>query len=132
MPVKALSLTIALFLGLAGDASADDPVVGVWQAPPDGKGQIGHIEITHCRDRLCGTIIRAFAPDGREIVTPNVGRRIVWDMRAQGAGRYGDGQVYVPIHKRAYDATMKLSGARLILEGCLGPVCQGQVWVRVK
>lgn len=53
-------------------------------------------------------------------------------MKAQGNGKYGGGRVYVPAHKREYDAKMQLNGGRLIVKGCIGALCQGQVWKRVR
>jgi len=113
-------------------AMAADPVIGVWAAPPDGKGQIGHIEVAACGTALCGTIIRAYSPEGKQITTPNVGKRLFWDMRPDGKGAYGGGRVYVPAHRREYDAKMEIKGSRLSVKGCIGPICQGQTWTRVK
>ncbi len=117
---------------LAVPALAEDPIEGVWQAPPDAKGQVGHIEIKPCGALICGTIITAYAPDGKEVMTPNIGKRLFWNMRVQGGGKYGAGRVYVPTHQKEYDAKMKLSGNILKVMGCVGPVCQGQTWKRVR
>lgn len=131
-PVKfTLFLTLVLFSS-ATIAFAKDPVEGIWQAPPDAKGQVGHIEITPCGTMLCGTIIKAYQPNGAEVMTPNVGKRLFWNMQVQGGGAYGDGRVYVPAHSREYDARMELRGATLKVKGCVGVVCQGQVWKRVR
>ena len=53
-------------------------------------------------------------------------------MRTQGDGNFGHGRVYVPAHKKEYDARMTLNGRSLKVKGCVGPVCQGQTWKRVK
>ncbi|UXX84118.1 DUF2147 domain-containing protein [Roseovarius pelagicus] len=130
--MKTTLFSLIAVVVLAAPAFAKDPVEGVWQAPPDAKGQIGHIEIKPCGAMMCGTIIKAYAPNGQEVVTPNVGKRLFWDMSVQGGGNYGDGRVYVPAHRKEYDAKMKLSGNNLKVKGCVGPVCQGQIWKRVK
>ncbi len=131
-PVKNFILTAIFVVVGTVSAQAADPVLGIWQAPPDGKGQIGHIQIAPCGAALCGTIIRAFSPNGKPVVTPNVGKRLFWDMQPTGNGTYGKGRVYVPAHKREYAAKMALTGKKLSVKGCVGPVCQGQVWTRVK
>ncbi len=128
---KTLFSLLAVIL-FASPALAADPVEGLWAASPDKKGQIGHIEIKPCGAMLCGTIIRAYAPNGQEVMTPNVGKRLFWNMKPQGRGNYGGGRVYVPAHKKEYDAKMALEGRKLKVKGCVGPVCQGQVWTRVK
>ena len=48
---------------LVAPGFAKDPAEGVWAAPPDGKGQTGHIEIKPCGAALCGTIIKAYGPN---------------------------------------------------------------------
>ncbi|SLN54649.1 hypothetical protein PEL8287_02926 [Roseovarius litorisediminis] len=132
VPVKKLYLTSLFLIFMTTQALARDPVLGVWQAPPDRKGQIGHIQISPCGSMLCGTIIQAYDPSGKEVVTPNVGKRLFWNMKVEGAGAYGGGRVFVPAHNREYDAAMKLQGQKLSVKGCVGPVCQGQVWTRVR
>lgn len=131
-PVRTTILTLISASLFAAPALAQDPVEGIWAAPPDQKGQIGHIEIKPCGESLCGTIIKAYAPNGEEVMTPNVGKRLFWNMEVQGDGHYGGGRVYVPAHKKEYDAKMKLSGRQLKVKGCVGPICQGQNWQRVK
>lgn len=121
-----------MMTGLAGVAHAADPVVGVWQAPPDRKGQIGHIQIAPCAKGLCGTVIRAFSPDGQEVVTPNVGKQVMWGMQPKGGGNYGDGKIYVPARGRVFNATMALRGALLTIRACLGPFCEKEVMHRVR
>ncbi|MFY9238185.1 MAG: DUF2147 domain-containing protein [Roseovarius sp.] len=123
----------ALFLVfMALPAMAQDPAIGIWAAPPDGKGQVGHIEVAPCGTALCGTIIRAYSPEGKQITTANVGKRLFWDMRPNGKGAYDGGRVYVPAHRKEYDAKMEITNGGLSVKGCLGPICQGQTWSRVQ
>lgn len=129
--MKRLLSFVILTLCIAGPARAE-PVLGIWQAPPDAKGQIGHIEVSPCGDAICGTVIRAFSPDGREVVTPNVGRRVMWGMHAKGGGKYDGGRIYVPARGRDYRARMSLNGARLTIQACLGPICESEVMQRVR
>jgi uncharacterized protein (DUF2147 family) len=124
-------LACVLGLGLIGAPASADPAMGVWQTPPDKKGQTAHIDVHDCWGKLCGRVSRAFDPSGREITTPNVGKLVFWDMTSDKPGTY-QGQAWVPAHNRQYKAAMKLAGSRLKVSGCLGPVCQGQTWTRIK
>ncbi|SRR6056297_495883 len=120
--------TLAMIFLLAGGAAGADPVKGLWLTEPDSKGQVAHVAVKQCgAAALCGTIVRAFDSKGSEIMTPSVGKRVFWDMKPEGQGAYA-GRAYVPAHDRNYDAGLRLGEDRLRVEGCLGPVCMGQVW----
>jgi len=126
--ILALSSAIAV---LAGMASAEN-VVGTWLTGPDQKGQVAHVDIEPCGgDTVCGTIVRAFDKDGNPVVTKNVGKRIFWDMARQEAQGAYFGKAYVPVFRATYDAGMTLSGNRLKVKGCAGPICKSQTWTRV-
>ncbi|SEK39802.1 Uncharacterized conserved protein, DUF2147 family [Roseovarius azorensis] len=122
-------IILAAMMSGAGSAASADPALGVWQTGPDRKGQIAHVEVTRCAEALCGRIIRAYSAEGHEITTPNVGKRVFWDMTPAGTDRYS-GRAWVPAHDREYAATMLLEGNRLKVSGCVGPICQSQVWAR--
>lgn len=130
MPFSLRSILLGASLALGAPALAD-PALGTWLTAPDQKGQVAHVEVVPCGDALCGTIARAYDSGGTQIVTPNVGTKVFWDMRAEAQGRY-KGRAYVPSHKRSYGATMTLAGTKLTVRGCLGPICQSQVWTRVR
>ncbi|MWD27268.1 DUF2147 domain-containing protein [Aquicoccus sp. SCR17] len=124
-----LAALAAICLGSAVEAS--EPILGTWASPPDNKDQTGHIVVSQCGQAYCGTLVRAYSPQGDPITTKNVGKRLFWDMRAEGGGLYDDGKVYVPLFGRTYDAEIRVSGNRLKVRGCLGPVCKDQTWARV-
>lgn len=125
------SAILATVVSIAGGAALADPVQGLWQTEADKKGQVAHVQVYDCgAAAVCGKIVRAFDAGGAEIMTPNVGQRVFWNMQPQGQGAY-EGRAYVPAHDRAYDAGMRLGDNRLKVEGCLGPVCMGQTWQRV-
>ena len=109
-----------------------DPAVGVWQTEPDRKNLISHIEIKPCGAALCGRIKQAFDPSGVPVQTPHVGRDLFWDLKPVGGGSYDGGTVYVPLLDITANAQMELDGNRLNVTGCKGPVCDGQVWTRVR
>lgn len=121
---------LVLTLSLVVPAAAD-PLPGVWQTGPDGKDQVAHVVVERCTQAICGTIVRAFDAEGREITTPNVGKRVFWILHPVSEQRY-EGRAYVPAHDRAYDGALLLSGNRLTVQGCLGPVCMSQDWRRVR
>jgi len=126
-------LPCAIFAVLFGSAaSASDPALGKWRTEPDRKGQVGIVNVHECAEqKLCGRIVAARDPGGDPVVTPNVGKMVFWDMRPTEPGHY-EGMAWVPARDAVYRAGMRLMGNRLKVRGCLGPICQSQVWTRVK
>ena len=113
----------------SGQAIAD-PAIGTWMTEADQKGQVAHVNVTKCRQALCGTIVKVFSPSGDQISHKNVGRMIFWNATPRGGGAYG-GRALVPAFNKEYDAEMVLSGNRLMVKGCYGPVCHSQKWTRI-
>ncbi|MGR1582912.1 DUF2147 domain-containing protein [Thalassobius sp. S69A] len=118
-----------LFMGLAGTLRAD-PLEGLWLTKPDAKGQVAHVRAEPCAGALCGTIIRAFDRSGAPVITPNVGRRIFWDVRPQPDGSYA-GTGWLPLRDLTFKARLRLAQNTLTVSGCIGPICQNQTWTRV-
>ncbi|WP_254695319.1 DUF2147 domain-containing protein [Oceanicola sp. D3] len=114
----------------AGAAQAATPE-GVWLTGPDKKGNVAHVRAVKCGSAVCGTIIKAFNASGQPIKSPNVGKRVFWDMTPAGAGTY-QGRAYVPVMKRDYGAQMHLRGNKMVVKGCAGPICMDQTWTRLK
>ncbi|MEE4276376.1 MAG: DUF2147 domain-containing protein [Thermoleophilia bacterium] len=128
--MKRIASAIAVVL-IAGAAAAD-PAEGVWQTVPDDNGNFGHVEMTTCGAALCGTLVRAYDASGKEIASPNVGRRIVWDMAPRGGGAYGGGKVYSPDRDKTYNGRLTLTDRGLGVEGCVLGICRdGGTWRRV-
>lgn len=125
------SLTpLALACAMASPALAASPE-GMWLTKPDRKGQVAHVQATTCGGAYCGKIVKVFDKDGDPVPgAKNVGKQVFWDMTGS-AGRY-EGRAFVPAHNRDYDAKMQVNGNQMKVSGCLGPVCQSQVWTRVK
>ncbi len=120
---------LAVVAGLTAPAYAADPA-GVWLTGPDKKGQVAHVRAAPCGPAFCGQIIKVFNAAGKSVNAPTVGKRVFWDMT--GARGVFSGRAYVPAHNRNYNAKMRVDGNRMKVSGCLGPVCQSQVWTRVK
>ena len=125
-------IAFAIVFGLAAGAAAADPAAGVWQTAPDDNGNFGHVEVTSCGAALCGTLVRAYDASGKEITSPNVGRRIVWDMAPKGDGQYAGGKVYSPDRDKTYNGRLTLTERGLAVEGCVLGICRdGGTWRRV-
>lgn len=122
----------AIFLLFLAVAARADPVLGTWASPPDHRGQTGHIVLAPCGAALCGTLVRAFDRTGAPTLTPNVGKRLLWDLVPGSGGSYR-GRVYVPLMKGDFPADLLLRGDRIMVRGCnaLG-LCRAQTWHRVK
>lgn len=127
-------LILAAVLSMtAGAAFAADPVEGVWKTKPDDNGNFGYVQIKPCGPAFCGTLIKAFDGSGKEIDSPNVGKKIVWDMVAYPDGLYDDGQIWSPDRNKTYNSDMTLSGNSLSVRGCVLGICRdGGTWTRVK
>lgn len=135
MPVKSFNKLIqpacaGLFAALLSGPAGAESVIGTWLTPPDKKGVVAHIEARPCGDAACGYIARTYDSSGQPVVTPNIGRKVFWDMRPVSGSRW-EGRAYVPAHRRSYAGVMQVKGDRVKVRGCLGPVCKSQVWTRI-
>lgn len=127
------TFALAAALAMLGAAAFADPVEGTWKTKPDDNGNYGHVQIKPCGPAFCGTLVKAFDGSGKEIESPNVGRKIVWDMVAYGDGLYDDGKVYSPDRDKTYNSEMQLNGNSLTVKGCVLGICRdGGTWSRVK
>jgi uncharacterized protein (DUF2147 family) len=127
--MKMISLAAAIFVAVAGSALAD-PLEGRWRTAQDDNGNSGLIEVVPCGAKLCGTLIKAFGPDGNEIESQNIGRSIIWDTEARGDGEYR-GRLYSPDRDKEYNSKLVLTGDRLSVSGCIAIICrEGGVWAR--
>lgn len=132
---QAPAVMAAVMAAFGAFAAVADPVEGVWQTLPDDNGRYGHVEITPCGGAFCGVLVRAFEADGTENPdAENIGRQIVWDMQAEGAGSYGAGKVWAPDRDKTYRAVMELDGDSLAVSGCVmgGLICRASQWQRVR
>lgn len=130
--MKPFALAAAVTL-VAGAAFAGDPVEGVWKTKVDDNGKYGHVEIKPCGPAFCGTLIAAFDSADKPDNSPNIGKKIVWDMVAYGDGVYDDGKIWSPDRDKTYSSDMKLTGDSLAVRGCVLLICRdGGTWTRVK
>ncbi|SDI54685.1 DUF2147 domain-containing protein [Lutimaribacter saemankumensis] len=120
----------AIWMAAPGALQAE-AILGTWLTGPDNKSQVAHMRIKRCGPAICGTVLRAFDKSGQPVTTPNVGKQVIWDVTPDGQGVYR-GKVLLPLYKTVVDGMFDVSGDRLTLKGCLGPVCKSQSWTRVE
>ena len=129
--MKQLIATACVVVASAGMAMAD-PVHGTWKTAADDNGNYGHIAVTNCGGKICGTLVKSFDSSGAALDTANTGRKIIWDMEAKGGGEYRGGKVYAPDRDKTYNSRMQLNGNTLSVSGCVLGVCRdGGSWTRV-
>ena len=127
--MKHLALAALAAFALASPAFAD-PVEGVWKTEVD-DGAYAHVTFAPCGDKYCANISRTFNAEG-EYTSANLGKPIVWDMVPQGGGSYKQGKIWQPSSGKVYTSKMTLTGDSLKVSGCVGPICKGQTWTRIK
>ena len=131
--MKTLITAAALTFGMAGAAFAADPIVGTWQTIKDDNGNYGQIKVVECGSKICGTLIKSFDSSGKAFKSENQGRKLIWDMNADGGGKYSGGKVFSPDRGKTYNGKLVLSGNSLNVKGCVLGVCRsGGSWKRVK
>jgi len=135
MKKTASILTLCGFaLGIMAGAAAADPVHGTWKTVPDDNGSYGHIQVKPCGDKICGTLVKAFDKDGKAGGQEHIGKNIVWDMSANGGGKYSGGKIWAPDRDKTYKSKMELlDNNNLKVSGCIAFICRdGGTWIRVK
>ncbi|MGX9355548.1 DUF2147 domain-containing protein [Roseobacteraceae bacterium S113] len=116
---------------LVATSAAADPVEGVWKTQPGDDGNYGLVTIAACGAEICGTLGKGYDKSGNEVASPNIGRQMIWAMKAKGDGQYSGGKIWAPDRDKTYNSKMSLSGNKLTVEGCVFGICRGQVWTRV-
>ncbi|MGR3795507.1 DUF2147 domain-containing protein [Vannielia sp. SX4] len=123
---------MAAALLVAAPAWAADPLEGLWRTAKDDNGNSGLVQVKPCGGGLCGTLIKAYGPGGKEIKSENVGRQIISQTQPSGGGQY-KGKVYSPDRGKTYNSKLVLSGSTLRVSGCVLGICRdGGTWKKVK
>ncbi len=125
-------MTLAAGLVLAASAAFADPVEGVWKTQPGDDGNYGLVTISPCGAEICGVLGQGYDAGGNKIASPNIGKQMIWGMKAQGDGAYKGGKIWAPDRDKTYNSKMTLNGNQLKVEGCVLGICRGQTWTRVK
>ena len=131
--MKTITTALAALVLSAGAAFASDPVEGMWRTEPGDSGGYLHVSVHGCGNAICGVISKAINAQGEVNATyEHLDKRMIWDMRAEGGGRYGGGKIWAPDRGKTYKSKMSLDGDRLTVEGCVAFVCRAQTWTRVR
>lgn len=125
-------LTLAALALMISTPAFADPVLGLYKTQSGDDGKFGHVEIYQCDASICGVIRKSFESTGAETPSDNIGRRMIWDMKAEGDGDYGQGRIWAPDRDKTYKSKMSLSGNILKVSGCVIGICRAQTWQRVK
>ena len=131
--MKTVTLGLALAMSLATGALADQ-VAGKWKTEEGNEGGYLHVDIAPCGASICGTIATAYdANGGVSADYEHLGKKLIWDMKADGGGSYSGGKIWAPDADKTYKSKMSLDGNRLTVKGCVagGLICRGQTWKRV-
>ncbi|MBS8228834.1 DUF2147 domain-containing protein [Vannielia litorea] len=129
--MRKIALMAAALL-VAAPAWAADPLEGLWRTAKDDNGNSGLVQVKPCGGGLCGTLIKAYGPGGKEIKSENVGRQIISQTKPSGGGQY-KGKVYSPDRGKTYNSKLVLSGSTLKVSGCVLGICRdGGTWKKVK
>ena len=123
--------TLAALAILIATPTLADPVLGLYKTQPGDNGNFGHVELYTCDAAICGVIRKAFDGSGKEIPSDNIGRRMIWDMQAQGDGSYSKGKIWAPDRDKTYSSKMSLSGNALKVSGCVLGICRAQNWTKI-
>ncbi|WP_236545309.1 DUF2147 domain-containing protein [Tropicimonas marinistellae] len=129
--MRHIGLAAAGLILLSG-ASMADPVFGTWRTEAGDGGNFAHVSIAECGGMICGTLGTAFDRNGNPVPSDKLGKRLIWDMSPEGGGKYSGGKIWAPDRDKTYSSKMELSGDALRVSGCVGPICRGQTWTRVK
>lgn len=121
---------IAVLIMVTTRAWSEEPF-GIWRTKTNETGAYLHVRVLPCKNRaaqLCGVIQKTFKTPHTEII----GRPIFWNLEKTGTGTWAKGWVWDPETNRDYRAKVSLEAQGLRVRGCLGPLCDGQYWTRVK
>ena len=144
--MKSLFILMAMGAAVPASAAADSlDVYGTWLT----EAGTAHVEIGDCGDGTpCGDIVWMDPasmrpgltpetatdennPDPERRADPVLGLTMLSDFEAKRRDWRG-GQIYDPESGRTYGSRLKrLEDGRLQVKGCVGPICQTQVWSEV-
>jgi uncharacterized protein (DUF2147 family) len=138
--MKRVLITALAASMLAGTAAADPfDVFGTFKT----QAGTSHIQIADCGDGSpCGKVVwldAAALPEGEtpETIRDAKGAKLMGMKLLRGFSRKGKdwrgGKIYDPESGNNYDSRLKrLTNGDLEVKGCIGPICQTQIWKTVK
>lgn len=123
--------TIATLMALSANSVQAQSLSGVWRTAKTTDGTL-EIKMSRCGNKICGTIVGARNPDGTVGTYPHIGRKMIWNMTANGAQRWSGGKLWDPRRDRTFSSKMELKGKTLKVSGCFLSICQAQTWQRIR
>lgn len=135
-PIAAATLAMIAASAMAGLSGPAEAITGTSWRTASGNGIV---RMEPCDgNRLCGVITRVIGvpaatdarnPDPALRSRPLVGVRILSGFTPNGPGRWTGGRIYNPEDGRSYRSELRtLPNGNLEVKGCVGPVCQNQIW----
>lgn len=117
------SIAVALLTGaLTATAFAAEPY-GVWMRPSTGT----QVRFYDCGGKLCGKIVGVRDQSRKS----EIGTVILPGAAKSGANEW-KGNLLNTENGKTYSGVVALDGGGLSLKGCIGFICQGETWTRVK
>ncbi|WP_421786582.1 DUF2147 domain-containing protein [Hyphobacterium sp.] len=138
--MRNISVALIVALSLPSVALANPHEVFGLYAVEDGTS---HVEIADCGDGTpCGTVVwidpasieSGLSPG--EVMSPATGEPVLGLTILRGLREarrdWRGGTIYSPSADRSYGARLRrLESGSLEVKGCIGPVCQTQIWTPV-
>lgn len=120
--------------------AADLDVDGTWITP----ARTGIVELKDCGDGTpCGTLIWVLPfedgsiplddknPDPELAKKSMIGVQLLKDFKP-GKGKWKSGRIYNPEDGKSYRSVLELTSENILkVKGCVGPICQTQIWHRL-
>lgn len=135
-PLIASALTLSAIAGIITAAHAAASITGRWTT----KEKDAVIEIYACGANMCGKISKYLktppnGADQKDVNNPNKAlrtRKVLGINILNNLKEDGDkwrGTIYDPRNGKSYRSVVyKQKNGNLSVEGCVGPICQKQVW----
>jgi uncharacterized protein (DUF2147 family) len=134
--VLASALGLTAIAGIITAAHAAASINGRWTT----KDKSGVVEISQCGTTVCGKLVKYLKtpPNGvdqKDVNNPNkalrtrklLGSAIIYNLKEDGDKWRGT--IYDPRNGKSYRSVVyKQKNGNLSVEGCIGPICQKQVW----
>ena len=127
------TLLISLVLLTQPTVVFADGADGVWKTQTGKDGGFLEVTISTCGNKKCGTITKAYGSDGSlDKDYTHLGKAIISNMESDGPDGYTGGTIWNPENGKTYKSKMTVNGNTLNVKGCIGPVCSGQEWTRIR
>lgn len=140
--VCAATAALALSTSAFSSEATPDPkdVYGLWTV----SSGTALVNIKDCGNGTpCGTLVHIFAsnpqsilddknPDPARATQPLIGSRMLWDFNEK-SDKWSNGRIYDAESGKTYKSKLeRREDGTLEVKGCVGPICQKQIWTEIK